>query len=114
MSNFSPFEIIIDVICAAGSVATIAQMIWTIIDKHNCETSVFDDYTVIDTDVYNKYIDTRIDNCKLELLRIKNEYSKKEMNKYIEEITQKLKTDLQELYQQDIMIFKKNNNNDIS
>ena len=31
------------------------------------------------------------------------------MNQYIEQITQQLKTDIADLYNKDVMIFKKNN-----
>ena len=117
ISNHSPFDIVINIICAVGSLATIAQFIWQIIDRHEKKQNVSpiygkaginipDNYVRVDVETHNKYIDARIDQCKEELLRIKDSYSGKKMNKYIEEITQNLKTDLDEFYQNDIMIFK--------
>ena len=121
VSSHSPFGITIDVICAVGALAAVAQFIWQIIDSHKKEKDSSDDYikanakgpnnyTRVDPELYRKYVDARIDQCKEQLLRIKDSYSNKKMNKYIEEITQNLKTDLDELYENDIMIFKNFNN----
>lgn len=114
VSNHSPFEIIVDVICSAGALATIAQLIWSIVEKRQCsntldEKSILDGYIQADQALYVKYIDTRIERCKEQLLNIKSKYSERKINQYIEEITQQLKTDITELYSKDIMIFKKNN-----
>lgn len=114
VSNHSPFEIIVDVICATGALATIAQLIWSIVEqnKHNENADkiiVPNEYIPADQALYAKYIDTRIEHCKEQLLNIKSKYSERKMNQYIEEITQQLKTDIVELYNKDVMIFKKNN-----
>ena len=116
IANHSPFEIIIDVICAAGSVATIAQLIWSVVEHHKSHKSdvsaTIAGYAPMDTHLYQNYIDTRIDLCKEQLLNLKDKYSSKKLNRHIEEITQKLKTDINELYDKDIMIFKKENHSD--
>ncbi len=117
VSCHSPFEILVDVICAAGALATIAQLVWTIVENHKVNTNsegtrIPDEYIPADQALYVKYIDHRIELCKEQLLNIKAKYSEKKMNQYIEEITQQLKTDITELYNKDIMIFRKNNTED--
>lgn len=120
ISNHSPYEVVINIICGVASVAAISEFIWKIVDNHKKHKDVPDnysedktnlpnDYVRVDTDVYQQYVNARIDQCKEQLLHIKKSYSGKKMNKYIEEITQKLKTDLDDLYEKDIMIFKKIN-----
>lgn len=118
VSNYSPFEIVVDVICATGSLATIAQLIWSIVESKQsnakaCGISVPDGYSPVDSAFYGKYIDNRIERCKEQLLNIKSKYSERKMNQYIEEITQQLKTDIIELYNKDVMVFKKNNAEEI-
>lgn len=117
VSHHSPFEIAIDVICAAGALATIAQLIWSIVESKQSnsksrEYSTINEYSPVDQTLYAKYIDSRIERCKEQLLNLKSKYSERKLNKYIEEITQQLKTDIMELYSKDIMIFKKNNTED--
>ena len=114
VSNHSPFEIIVDIICAAGALATIAQLVWSIVEKNQPNTNsgkniIPDEYIRADQALYAKYIDNRIERCKEQLLNIKSKYSERKINQYIEEITQQLKTDITELYSKDVMIFKKNN-----
>lgn len=114
VSNYSPYEIAIDIICAAGSIATIAQLVWNIVEAHKTSKKgdskiSLDGYTPIDSAIYHQLVGTRIDLCKEQLLNIKDKYSQRKLNKYIDEITQKLKTDIIELYDKDIMIFKKEN-----
>ncbi|MDE6707312.1 MAG: hypothetical protein K2K06_04655, partial [Oscillospiraceae bacterium] len=114
ISSHSPFEIIIDVICATGAIATIAQLVWSIVEKNHPDTSsdkiiIPDDYIPTDNELYVKYVDTRIELCKEQLLNIKSKYSERKINQYIEQITQQLKTDITELYSKDIMIFRKKN-----
>ena len=114
VSHHSPFEIIVDVICATGALATIAQLVWSIVERNQHNTNlgkiiIPDEYVRADQQLYAKYIDNRIELCKEQLLNIKSKYSERKMNQYIEEITQQLKTDITELYSKDIMIFKKNN-----
>ncbi len=114
VSNHSPFEIIIDVVCAAGALATIAQLIWSIVEKKQPNASsdnqtIPDDYVLTDNEIYAKCIDAYIERSKEQLLNIKTKYSERKMNQYIEQITQQLKTDIADLYNKDVMIFKKNN-----
>lgn len=112
VANHSPYEIIIDVICSAGALATVAQLVWGIVEHHKSEsknTNISKDYTPVDKELYIKYVDARIEQCKEQLLNLKSEYSGRKLNKYIEEVTQKLKTDITELYDSDIMIFKNKN-----
>ncbi len=114
VSNYSPFEIAIDIICAAGSIATIAQLVWNIVEAHKANEKsdakiTLDGYTPVDSAIYHQLVGTRIDLCKEQLLNIKDKYSERKLNKYIDEITQKLKTDIIELYDKDIMVFKKDN-----
>lgn len=114
ISNHSPYEIIIDVIATAANITGIAEFIWYIIDKHKKDVAInkeefIKNYIQTDVDIYKQYLDTRIELCKEKLLKIKNTYSQKKMNAYIEEITQQLQTDIAELYDKDIMIFVKKN-----
>lgn len=111
VSNHSPFEIIVNVICAAGAVATIADLLWHIIDKYNDTKTdnLLRDFKPVDQNLYRTYLNTRIELCKEQLLRIQNTYSSKKMNQYIEDVTQQLKTDISVLYENEIMIFKKDN-----
>ena len=103
-----------DVICSAGAIATIAQVIWSIVDKNkekntSDKSDITDNYILADTELYKKYIDNRIELSKQQLYTLNNKYSQKRMNQYIDEITQQLKTDIADLYSKDIMIFKKSN-----
>lgn len=114
VSSHSPYEIIVDVICAAGAIATIAQLVWNIIEKRQLDinsgkVTIPEDYIPADEEFYTKYIDNRIELCKEQLLNIKSKYSERKINQYIEQVTQQLKTDITDLYSKDIMIFKKNN-----
>lgn len=112
ISNHSPFEIIIDVVCLAASLVTVADFVWKIIDRYKSNDTSNQSLTEFeqqDTAIYQKYIDTRIDLYKEQILNIKSKYSKKEFNHYIEEITQQLKTDIDSLCDKDIVIFKKKN-----
>ncbi|MCM1426210.1 MAG: pentapeptide repeat-containing protein [Eubacterium sp.] len=114
VSNYSPFEIFVQVMATMGSIATIAQLVWNIVEAHKANqrtgTKVtLDGYTPVDSTVYHQLVGTRIDLCKEQLLNIKDKYSERKLNQYITEITQKLKTDIIELYDKDIMIFKKDN-----
>lgn len=111
VSNHSPFEIAVEVIGTVASIVTIADFIWQVIDKHQTNATP-KGYQQVDQDVYRNYVDDRIELCRHELLRLKESYSVKKMNKHIEEIIQNLKTDLQDLYDNDIMIFKKDNRAD--
>ena len=56
-----------------------------------------------------KYIDERIERAKYEIKDLQNRYKGKKLNQYIDEVTQSLKTDMEDLYSKDIMFFKMNN-----
>lgn len=112
VSNHSPFEILINVICGIDSLCSIAQLIWTIVEKHgstSINADITKEYAPIEVETYQKYVNTRIDLCKEQLLNLKNKYTGKKLDHHIEEITQNLKTDINELYDKNIMIFIKKN-----
>ena len=108
VSNYSPFEIALTVLSAVGSAASIASLVWMTIDEVK-ERKERHNLTQIDKDAYLDYVDARIENLRLDLLHIQQIYSKKKFSKYIDEVTQQLKTDLEDLYSKDIMIFKVKN-----
>lgn len=108
VANFSPYNIAIDVISVVGSAASIASGVWTIIEAVKSRKTK-EKQVQIDTDIYCGYVDTKIENLRLNLLRLQSVYSKKKFSRYIDEVTQQLKTDLEELYKKDIMIFKVKN-----
>lgn len=108
-ANYCPYEIVIDVLSAVGSAASIASLIWMAIgavqDRRSQERRV-----EVDIDTYRGYVDAKIDCLRADLQRLQGQYSQRRFNKYIDEVTQQLKTDLEELYSKDIMIFKVKNN----
>lgn len=108
VSNYSPYEIAINVLSAVGSAASIASLIWMTIDavkKHGPHRK----YVEVDMDTYRGYVDAKIDCLRADLLRLQSQYSQHKFSNYIDEVTQQLKTDLEELYSKDIMIFKVKN-----
>ena len=115
VSNHSPFEIVIQIISAAGAIASVASFIWGIIinhktDANTTENTLPQNYMKIDPEMRKMFVNTRIDLCKEQLRNLNKNNSNKKMNQYIEEITQQLKTDLIEFYDNDIMIYQKENN----
>ena len=60
----------------------------------------------IDADIQRKYVDERIERMKRDIIQLRKIYSDKELDEHIVEVTQSLKTDLEELYSKDIMIYK--------
>lgn len=109
VSNYCPFEIAVNILSAVGSAASIASLIWMTIDaakKHRAQKN----RTEVDVETYRKYVDAKIDCLRADLLRLQGQYSQRRFSKYIDEVTQQLKTDLEELYSKDIMIFKMKNN----
>lgn len=108
VANYSPYEIAIEILSAVGSVASIASLVWMTIDAaraHHAKKKMLP----VDIDVYRGYVDAKIDCLRADLLRLQNEYSKRRFSKYIQEVTQQLKTDLEDLYSKDILIFKVEN-----
>ena len=63
----------------------------------------------IDVDTYRDYVGAKVDCLRADLLRLQAQYSQRRFSKYIEEVTQQLKTDLEELYSKDIVIFRVKN-----
>ncbi len=108
VSNYSPYEIAINVLSAVGSAASIASLIWMTIDATR-KRGTHRNYVEVDMDTYRGYVDAKIDCLRADLLRLQNQYSQHRFSKYIDEVTQQLKTDLEELYSKDIMIFKVKN-----
>lgn len=108
VSNYCPYEIAVNVLSAVGSAASIAGLVWMTIDavkeRHSRKKRV-----EVDVDTYRSYVDAKIDCLRSDLLRLQNQYSQRRFSKYIDEVTQQLKTDLEELYSKDIMIFRVKN-----
>lgn len=108
VSNYCPYEIAVNVLSAVGSAASIASLIWMTIDavkeRHSRKNCV-----EVDIDTYRNYVDAKIDCLRADLLRLQHQYSQRRFSKYIDEVTQQLKTDLEELYSKDIMIFRVKN-----
>lgn len=108
VANYCPYEIVVTVLSAVGSAASIASLIWMTIDatkKHRAKK----DRVEIDVDTYRNYVGAKIDCLRADLLRLQAQYSQRRFSKYIEEVTQQLKTDLEELYSKDIVIFRVKN-----
>lgn len=108
VANYCPYEIAVTVLSAVGSAASIASLIWMIIDatkKHRAKKNRVE----IDVDTYRDYVGAKVDCLRADLLRLQAQYSQRRFSKYIEEVTQQLKTDLEELYSKDIVIFRVKN-----
>lgn len=110
VSNYSPYEVAVTVLSAVESVASIASLVWMTIDavKKDKQKQKLEP---VDIDIYRRYMDTRIDLLRADLLRLQKECSARRFSKYIDEVTQQLKTDLEDLYTKDILLFKVKNNN---
>lgn len=110
IANHSPYEIVVDVICTMGALATIIQTIWTIIADINPKVPPVDAEVDLlkrkNIELSRKYIDTRIELMKEQIINLNEINANCITNKHIVEVTQKLKTDLQELYDDNIMITK--------
>lgn len=112
VSNHSPHEIAIDIICLALMLPSAIEAVMQLIAKtkeyinQNKSNSSKGAFVEIDTDSHKKYIDARIENMKSDLLLFTEKYKKAELKTYIVEVTQSLKTDLEDLYSKDIMICK--------
>lgn len=108
VANYCPYEIAVNILSAVGSAASIAGLIWMTIDavkSHRAQKNRVE----VDVDTYRSYVDAKIDCLRADLLRLQGQYSQRRFSKYINEVTQQLKTDLEELYSKDIMIFKVKN-----
>lgn len=114
VSNFSPYEIYIAVVTTVDALVGIAGLIWAIISDNKASKSkkthmAGKDLLSVDAELYKEYIDTKIKLYKMQLQELNHHYARKQLDIRIEEITQKLSTDIEELYDQDVMIFKKEN-----
>lgn len=107
VANYSPYEIVINVLSAVGSAASIASLVWMAIDAVKKQAPK--NRVEVDVETYRNYVDAKIDCLRADLLRLQSHYSQRRFSKYIDEVTQQLKTDLDELYSKDIMIFKVKN-----
>lgn len=103
IANYSPYEIVIEILGAVGSVASIASLVWQVITSVKNRKFKLEP---VDTETTKKYVDARIDQMRSELLLVHDKYKGKKLNNFIYEVTQTLKTDLEELYSKDIMIYK--------
>lgn len=109
VANYSPYEIAVTILSAVGSAASIASLIWMTIDavrEHHVKKRMLP----VDVETYRNFVDAKVDCLRSDLLRLQKEYSQRTFSKYIKEVTQQLKTDLEELYSKDILIFKVKNN----
>ncbi len=114
VSNHSPFEIAVGVITIVSGVATVAQtimdLISTVKEKRNAkQTTEVKNESSDNSQLVCKYIDERIERAKYEIKDLQNRYKGKKLNEHIDEVSQSLKTDMEELYSKDIMFFKMNN-----
>ncbi len=107
-SNYSPYDIFVTVLSTVGSTASIASLVWQIIDAVK-DKQQHKRFERVDEEVYRNYVGAKIDCLRADLLRLQKEYSQHRFSKYIKEVTQQLKTDLEELYTKDVMIFKVKN-----
>lgn len=114
ISNHSPFEIAVGVITIISGVATVAQTIMDLIsaakEKYKAKKiNEVKNELSDNSQIVCKYIDERIERAKYEIKDLQNKYKGKKLNQYIDEVTQSLKTDIEDLYFKDIMFFKMNN-----
>lgn len=110
VSNHSPHEIAIDIICLALMLPPAVEAVWSLIakvkERIKTRTPSAGDLVEIDTDTQKKYVDARIERMKNDLLQLIKKSKKVELEDHIIEVTQNLKTDLEELYSKNIMIYK--------
>lgn len=103
ISNYSPYEIIVEVLTNAGSVASIAGLVWQTVEASNKRKQKKAQIE------FRNMIGTRIDDAQNELLRLQSVYSKHKFSKHITEIMQQLKTDVDDLYSSNVKVFKVTN-----
>lgn len=104
ISHYSPYEICVEVLTNVGSVASIASIIWATVEASSKRKQKKRDQVEL-----RKISADKIDKAQDELLRLQSVYSKRKFSKHITEIMQQLKTDLDDLYSNNVMIFKVNN-----
>lgn len=110
VSNHSPYEIAINIISLALMLPPAVEAVWRLIakvkERIKIRTPSAGDLVEIDTDTQKKYVDERIERMKNDLLQLIKKSKKVELEDHIIEVTQNLKTDLEELYSKNIMIYK--------
>lgn len=109
VSNHSPYEIALQVISVLVGLPPAIEAVMKLITrmkKSSNKGRQDEDCVEIDVDTHRKYVDERIDRLKRDILSLRNTYVDKELDEHIVEVTQSLKTDLEELYSKDIMIYK--------
>lgn len=110
VSNHSPFEIALQIISVMvglpPAIEAVLKLITRIKGSSNKGIRQDEDYVEIDADIQRKYVDERIERMKRDIIQLRKIYSDKELDEHIVEVTQSLKTDLEELYSKDIMIYK--------
>lgn len=110
VSNHSPYEIAIDIISLALMLPPAVEAVWRLIakvkERIKIRTPSAGNLVEIDTDTQKKYVDERIERMKNDLLQLIKKSKKVELEDHIIEVTQNLKTDLEELYSKNIMIYK--------
>lgn len=114
VSNHSPFEIAVGVITIISGVTSVAQTVMDLITtlkekRNNKKSSESNIQTSDSSQIISKYIDERIERTKYEIKDLCKSYKGKKLNKHIDEVTQSLKTDMEDLYSKEIMFFKMNN-----
>ncbi len=102
ITNHSPFEIAIAIITLLSALPASIDSVMNIITKIKTKG----EYELVDPDAYKKNIGLEIENLKLKISELHEKYSGEELNNRISEVTQTLQTDLEELYDKDIMIYK--------
>lgn len=112
ISCHSPIEIFVDVVTSLAGMTTIIKFIWDVIlyressiSKKSNKNSIYE----VDKDIYTKCLSYRLDKFKSELKLLMSQYDNVKLDSYIEEITQNLITDISELYDKDIILYKKKN-----
>lgn len=108
IANHSPFEIVLNIISSIIAFPSAVYAVMEIVTKikNSYSKKNKEDIIQIDVDTQRKYIDERIERMKNEMLVLNNKFKNKNLKKHIVEVTQSLKTDLEELYTKDVMIFK--------
>lgn len=109
--NHSPFEIAVGVITVVESVVTIGKAVFDLISdirekRRNKKSTLKKEENYGDPQTACLYIDERIERAKYQIMDLYARYKGKRLNKYIEQVTQSLKTDIEQLYTKEVMFFK--------
>lgn len=103
ISNYSPYEIFVEVLTNVGSVASIASIVWATVEasnKHKQKKAQIE---------FRNMVGDRIDDAQNELLKLQSVYSKRKYSNHITEIMQQLKTDVDNLCSNNVKVFKVTN-----